>query len=181
MDMLETDRLLLREWQPADLDDLYAYASNPNVGTMAGWKPHNSKEDSVHALKSFIESGDTWAVALKESGKVIGQIRIYPDENRGSYSTRNSAKLISYALSEAYWGKGFMTEAVKCVVQYAFDELGAELLSVFHFPHNTRTRRVIEKCGFQYETTIEQGYQCYNGQIFDSICYSISKAEYYSA
>ena len=74
-----------------------------------------------------------------------------------------------------------MTEAVKCAIQYAFDVLDAELLSVFHFPHNTRTKRVIEKCGFQYETTIEQGYQYYNGQVFDSICYAILKSEYYGA
>ena len=124
-------------------------------------------------LQGFIENGDTWAVSLKENGKVVGQLRIYPDENRRVYSKRNCAKLISYALSEAYWGKGLMTEAVKCAIQYAFDVLDAELLSVFHFPHNTRTKRVIEKCGFQYETTIEQGYQCYDGQVFDSICYAI--------
>jgi RimJ/RimL family protein N-acetyltransferase len=50
-------------------------------------------------------------------------MKIYPDENHGKFSERNSAKLITYALSECYWGKGYMTEVVKRVVKYAFDEM----------------------------------------------------------
>ena len=51
MDKIETNRLILREWQLTDADDLYAYAHNPNVGTMAGWKPHSSKEESCLCCK----------------------------------------------------------------------------------------------------------------------------------
>ena len=91
MDKIETNRLILREWQLTDADDLYAYAHNPNVGTMAGWKPHSSKDESLLVLNGFMENGDTWAVSLKENGKVIGQLRIYLDENRGGYSKRNCA------------------------------------------------------------------------------------------
>ncbi len=179
MKTIETKRLILREWQFEDLDNLYEYAKNPNVGTMSGWAPHISKEESLNVLKSFIKSADIWAIMLKDNKKVIGQLRIYPDENRGKYSEMHSAKLISYALSEEYWGKGYMTEAVKRAVKNAFDEMGTELLTVFHIPNNIRTKRVIEKCGFQYETTVEKGHKYYDGQIFDSICYSILKSDYY--
>lgn len=176
MKTIETERLILRGWQLEDLDDLYEYAKNPNVGPMAGWKPHSSKEVSLNVLKSFIENDDMWAIVFKENGKVIGQLRIYPDENRGKYN----AKYISFALSADYWGKGYMTEAVKRVVKYAFEEMNIDLLSVFHYPHNIRSKRVIEKCGFQYEMTIKQASKRYDGQIFDNVCYSILKSEYCS-
>jgi len=166
---LETQRLILREWRRGDVDDLYEYAKNHTEG----WKPHASRDVSLRTLKEFIEEDDTWAIALKTSGKVIGQLRLYPDENRGQFSARNSAKLINYALSEAYWGKGYMTEAVKRIVAYAFDEMHIELLTAWHVPYNIRSRRVLEKCGFQYEGTIEQGNKRYDGQVFDSVIHSI--------
>ena len=175
MNTLETERLILRKWQLDDLDDYYAYAKNPNIGSMAGWKPHSSKEESLTHLKSFIENDEVWAIVLKENGKVIGHLKIYPDENRGKFSERYSAKLINYALSEDYWAKGYMTEAVKSAVKYAFDEMNIEVLTAFHFPHNVSSKRILEKCGFEYECVIEQGYNNYDGQIFDSVCHSIWK------
>lgn len=72
MKTIETERLILRGWQLEDLDDLYEYAKNPNVGLMQGWEPHSSKEISLNVLKSFIEDDDRWAIVLKENRKVIG-------------------------------------------------------------------------------------------------------------
>jgi len=175
MKTLETKRLILRDWQLDDLDDLYEYAQNPHVGPIAGWKPHSSKNVSLDVLKSFIKDGNVWAIVLKENRKVIGSIRLYPDENRGKYK----AKSINFVLSYDYWGNGFMTEAVKCVVEHAFTSSDIDLLSVFHYPHNTRSKRVIEKCGFEYEGTLEQTCKRYDGQIFDAVCYSLLRADYF--
>ena len=176
MKTLETERLILRSWLLEDLDDLYEYAKNPNVGSMQGWKPHLSKDESLITLKSFIEDDDRWAIVLKENNKVIGSVRLCPDENRGKYF----AKYIHYVLSSDYWGNGYMTEAVKRVIKYAFEEVNVDLLSVFHYPHNIRSKRVIEKCGFQYETTIKQGHKIYDGQVFDTVCYSMLKSDYFN-
>lgn len=176
MKNIVTERLILRGWQLEDLDDLYEYAKNPNVGPMAGWEPHSSKEVSLDVLNSFIENDEIWAIVLKENGKVIGSLKIYPDENRGKYN----AKYIGFVLSADYWGKGYMTEAVKRVIKYVFEEMNIDLLSVFHYPHNIPSKRVIEKCGFQYEVTLKQTQKIYDGQIFDSVCYSILKSEYCS-
>ena len=182
MKTIETERLILRGLQLDDTDDFYEYAKNTNVNSeLSGWEPHFAdKERAAKFLRSYAENNDAWAIVLKENEKVIGHLKIYPDENRGKYSERNSAKLITYALSEDYWGKGYMTEAVKRAVKYAFDEMNTELLTAFHLPHNIRSKRVIEKCGFQYEGTVEQGFKNYDGQIFDSVCHSILKSDYYS-
>ena len=175
MKTLETGRLILRGWQLSDLDDYHEYAKNPNIGSMAGWKPHTDKEESLAQLKLFIGNDDAWAIVLKENEKTIGHLKMTADENRGKFSERGSAKLISYALSENYWAKGYMTEAVRKVVEYVFNEKGVELLTAFHSPHNVSSRHVLEKCGFEYECIIEQGYKNYDGQYFDSICHSILK------
>lgn len=174
MKTIETQRLILRGWKLNDLEDFYEYAKNPKVGPLAGWEPHSSKEVSLNVLKTYIQYDDRWAITLKESGKVIGSLRIHPDENRGKYY----AKYINYVLSDKYWGKGYMTEAVKRVVKYAFEELNIDLLTAFHYPDNIQSKRVIEKCGFQYEVTLKQASKRYDGKIFDSVCYSILKSEY---
>ena len=173
MKTLETERLILRGWRLGDLEDLYEYAQNPEVGPMAGWEPHSSKEVSLEVLKCYMHE-DRWAIVLKEKGKVIGSVKLAPDENRGKYY----AKLISFALSADYWGNGYMTEAVRRVVKYVFEEMNIDLLSVFHYPQNIRSKRVIEKCGFQYEGTIKAGTTRYDGQVFDTVVYSMLKSEY---
>ena len=177
MKTIETERLILRGWQLDDLDDFYEYAKSPNVGPMAGWEPHSSKEVSINILKSFIEKDEVWAITLKESDKAIGSIGIHPEENKGNYY----AKSIGFVLSENYWNKGYMTEAVKRVIQYAFDEMNLDMLTVFHFPHNLRSKNVILKCGFEYETTLTQTQKRYDGQVFDSVCYSMLKSDYYKS
>ena len=55
--------------------------------------------------------------------------------------------------------------------------MGVELLTAFHTPHNVRFKRIIEKCGFQYEATIEQGFKNCDGRLFDSVIYSIIKSD----
>lgn len=155
MQVLETERLILRNWKTDDVNDLFEYAKNPNIALMAGWKTHENIEESLHTLQAFREADDIWAIECKEDQKVIGQLRLSADNNRGKFSINNAAKYISYALSEIYWGKGYMTEAVNRVVQYAFEELKCEVLTAFYYPENIRSKRVIEKCGFQYETTIQ--------------------------
>lgn len=174
MEILETERLLLRSWQHDDLDALYKCAQNPDIGIMTGWEPHSSKELSLKVLKCYIDSDENWAIVLKESGRVIGQIGISSDENRGKYY----AKYINYMLSSDYWNKGYMTEAVKRVTKYLFEVMNIDLLTIFFFPHNVRSKRVAEKCAFKYETTIKQARKIYDGQVFDTVVYSMFKSDY---
>ena len=55
---IETERLILRGWQLRDVNDLYEYAKDPNVGPMAGWEPHSSKEVSLDAVCYSILKSD---------------------------------------------------------------------------------------------------------------------------
>ena len=144
-----TDRLILRPWTMADLNDFYEYARVEDVGQMAGWLPHKSIEESRQILSSFIEQKKTFALELRESGKVIGSLgveELRPDPvGEGRFGRE-----LGYVLNKDYWGRGLMPEAVKAVISYCFSELGMDYLTCGHFLRNQRSRRVIEKAGFQY-------------------------------
>lgn len=173
MEILETSRLVLRKWRMTDAEDLFDIMKSPSV-IMGGWKPHSDINMSVEVLKEYVESNERWAIELKSNGKVIGSIRVYPDTNRGKFY----AKSINYVLSEEYRGNGYMTEAVRLIIKYLFEEKNVDLISAFHYPDNIKSKKVLENCGFEYEITIENGSQRYDGQVFDSICYSILKSDY---
>lgn len=145
---IETDRLILRPWQEEDLEDFYAYASVDGVGQMAGWLPHRSIQESKIILDMFRKEKKTLALECKENGRVIGSLGLedinFPD------AENLQGREIGYALSREYWGRGLMPEAVNAVIEYCFRELGFDWLTCDHFVWNRQSRRVIEKCGFQY-------------------------------
>ena len=174
MKELESERLILRSWTLEDLDDFYEYAKNDNVGPNAGWKPHESKEESEKILKSFIKNNEVWAIEYKENKKVIGSIGLHKDEMRMGIK----AKMLGYVLSKDYWGKGLMTEAAKEVIKYGFEKEELDLISVRHFRFNDRSKRVIEKCGFKYEGTLRKGRKLFNDEVVDLVLYSMLKEEY---
>lgn len=151
--VLQTERLTLRPWREADLNDLYAYASVDGVGQMAGWLPHQSVDESQKILTSFIQHNKTFA--LEYRGTVIGSLGIeeYSEENYPELSQLQGREL-GYVLSKAYWGKGLMPEAVKAVLSYLFETVDLDFVLVGHFDWNTQSARVAEKCGFQYIKTV---------------------------
>ena len=74
-----------------------------------------------------------------------------------------------------------MTEALRAMVQYGFERKGLDVLAIGHFKENSRSRRVIEKCGFHYEGTLSQAFQRFDGKVFDDVCYSILREDYFPA
>lgn len=150
---LKTERLTLRPWRQEDLDDFYAYASVDGVGQMAGWLPHESKEVTQTILGSFITHKKTFA--LEYQGKVIGSLGIenYKEDEFPELDMLRG-RSIGYVLSKDFWGQGLMPEAVKAVLHYLFEKKGFDFLVISHYDFNRQSRRVIEKCGFQYLKTI---------------------------
>ena len=145
---LETERQILRPWRYDESEDLFDYASIEGLGQMAGWLPHKTIDESRAVLDMFIRGKKTFAIELKETGKVIGSVGIEePDPDPEPVLL---GREIGYALSKVYWGRGLMPEAVQAVIRYCFDVLELDYLTCCHFLSNSRSRRVIEKCGFQF-------------------------------
>jgi ribosomal-protein-alanine N-acetyltransferase len=146
---LITKRLVLRPWKQDDLDDFFEYASVDGVGQMAGWKPHENKQETQKILDSFIEHKKTFA--LEYQGKVIGSlgIELYNEERFPEFADLKCRE-IGYVLSKAYWGNGFMPEAVNEVLRYLFEDAGLDVIFCGHFLSNHQSARVQEKCGFRH-------------------------------
>lgn len=175
MKVLETQRLILRPFEMDDFHDFYEYCKNINIGPSAGWEPHKDKELSLNILQTFIENDEVRAIVFKENNKVIGSVGAHSDSKRKGIN----AKMIGYVLSEDYWGKGLMSEACKEVISNLFEEEKVDIISCFHYPFNMRSKRVIEKCGFTYEGTLRLCSKIFDGNVYDDVCYSILKEEYF--
>ena len=149
--VIETSRLILREWKMSDVDDMFEYASVPGVGEMAGWPHHPNREESEYRVNKFIEEKKTFAIVYKENNKVIGSIGVefYSAEDKLSEFFDYKGRSIGYVLSKDYWGKGLMPEAVKAVINYLFDVLDYDFLLCSYFDFNHQSKRVQEKCGFK--------------------------------
>ena len=149
---IETDRLILRPWRQEDLEDFYEYARVDGVGQMAGWQPHESIEKSQAILDSFILEKKTFALELKDSGKVIGSLGLETRGRNVGIPEELLGREIGYVLSKDFWGRGLMPEAVNAVIDACFSVLGFDYLTCGHFVRNNQSRRVIEKCGFHFLT-----------------------------
>ena len=169
---LETERLILRPITIDDADEVFKYSSEANVGRRAGWKPHESREETIEVMKLvFIDKAGVFALVYKETGKIIGSIGLICDPKREN----NAARMLGYAISEHFWGKGLMTEAAKEIIRYGFDDLKLKLISAYCYPHNLGSKRVLEKCGFTYEGRLRLCEQLYDGSVYDNECYSLLK------
>ena len=147
--MLKTDRLILRPWKETDLADFYEYASVDGVGQRAGWLPHKDLEESKRILSRFIEGRHVFA--LEYNGKAVGSLGIesYREDIYPEFDHLQGRE-IGYVLSKDYWGQGLMPEAVRAVIRWLLEDQGLDFVMVGHFDFNDQSRRVIEKCGFQY-------------------------------
>ena len=114
MQLLETDRLLLRPFTEDDAESLYAYASHPEVGPPAGWRPHRSVEESRQVIENIFIPSDALAVLRKSDGRLIGSAG-FVDRHRTELGTPSEE--IGYSLARDCWGQGLIPEAVKDVVE----------------------------------------------------------------
>ena len=174
MQTLESERLILRNFTELDTDDLYRYAVDPEVGPRAGWKPHESRAESLAIVRMFISDDNVWAIERKSDHRMIGSLGFHNDKWRNLPDVR----MFGYVLAQDCWGSGYMSEAVKRAMEYGFLDAGMRLLSVSHYTFNDRSRRVIEKCGFVHEGTLRRAFLRYDGAVFDEAIYSVTKDEW---
>lgn len=172
MKTIETERLILRPITKSDADAIYEYSQNKNVGINAGWKPHESIEETHEVMEMvFLDKDYVFGITLKETGKLFGSIGLVPDPKRQNDKTR----MIGYAIGEDYWGNGFATESVLALLRFGFDEMGLDLISAYCFPFNERSRNVLKKCGFNYEGRLALAEERYDGTVLDNECYAIMR------
>ena len=147
--MIETERLILRPWQEQDAEDLYTYASNPEVGPPAGWPPHTSVDNSREIIKNVLSKPETYAVCLKD-GTPIGSIGLHLNGST-DMTDRDDECELGYWIGKPYWGQGLIPEASRALMRYAFEELGMRAVWCGYYDGNEKSRKVQTKLGFVYQ------------------------------
>lgn len=149
--ILETERLILRPWLDEDAEDLYLTASDPQVGPSCGWLPHPDLEHSKQILYSILQAENTWAMILKKTGKVIGNLSlISPDES--ALASENEAEFGAW-IGTDYQRQGLVTEGARAIFEYGFSDLGLSGIWAGYFYGNEGSKRMQNKLGLQYVRT----------------------------
>ena len=149
--MIETERLILRRFRENDIDDFFEVTSNKKVCDMSGWIYVEDKLSAQVILKHQIENPHEFAIVWKENNKVIGTIEL-KEYNKNFYTNMeviDGAMELSYLLSEDYWGKGIVPEAINAMMDYGFNTLQVPQILAGYFVNNPQSKRVQEKTGFK--------------------------------
>ncbi len=176
--IIETQRLILRQFKEEDASDMFNnWASDDEVTRYLSWQTHSDIEVSKKILKMWIDEYSTqenynWAIEIKENESVVGSIALMNIDN----NIENCE--IGYCISKTFWNKGIITEAFSAVIHFAFRELGFERITGRHHVDNAASGRVMEKCGLKYEGTLRKIHKINTGCLVDCKYYSILKEEY---
>jgi RimJ/RimL family protein N-acetyltransferase len=140
--VLETERLTLRGPRHGDAKAMAALAGDRRVAENTARIPHPySADDAVQFIDTVNTQGGEICFVITRDDTLIGVCGIDP---------RQDAPEIGYWLGVPYWGQGFATEAVRAVIDHAFGDRRFETLQAGARVSNPASRRVLEKCGFQW-------------------------------
>lgn len=149
---LKTERLVLRRWRESDVDSLFKYASDPDIGPKAGWPPHTDKDMSLDVIQNVFCGAECYAICEKGSDEAIGAIELILHGKSNKTNNDDECEL-GYWIGKPFWGRGYMPEAAKELIRHGFEDLGMNIIWCGYYDGNTKSLRVQEKLGFEWHHT----------------------------
>ena len=147
---IETQRLFLRPFAETDAEDVYEYLHEPAVNCFTDMKL-NSYEDAKAEMKKRCGKKDFYfAITLKDTGKVIGEIFGEPETTRPEDNVADTFSPC-WMLNASYQGKGYAYEAAKAYFDYLFNAKGIRRIYAYTEDYNISSRRLCEKLGMRRE------------------------------
>jgi ribosomal-protein-alanine N-acetyltransferase len=169
---LRTERLLRRAFELDDVEDVFAYASDPELTRyLPAPQPYARQDAEEFVARRVLASWDTrpvWALAL--NGSVIGDIEL-------RFNPQHETAELGYSVARDHWGKGLAPEAARAVVQWGFEERGLAKVFARADARNTNSRRVMEKLGMTREGLLRSHLER-RGQRIDEVYYGVLRAEW---
>jgi RimJ/RimL family protein N-acetyltransferase len=167
--MLETERLIIRQFTFDDLDTLIGLRSDNDVIKYIGSRRMQNPEAIEKRLAFYIDCYAKYgygmcAMIWRETGEMIGWCGLQPLEETGETE-------VGYGMIKRFWGKGIGYECARAWLEYGFREAAATRIVAVAAPENTASWRIMEKLGMTYEKTDKHyGMEC--------VFYGISKEEF---
>jgi len=145
--VLETERLILRKMSPDDRDDFFVMRSDERMHTYTDTTPDRDASQTEEYLTRVIQGVDEnhwliWAIEQRVTRRVIGSIGIW------NFNEDQTSAELRYGIATEFQGKGYMSEALVRVTEYAFATLQLAVLEAYTEAENTPSRRLLERIGF---------------------------------
>lgn len=174
--IITTPRLVQRWISEDDIDSLYEIFSNPQVMRYWSTVPLPNREAAAHLQREIAEGNESekmfkWGLALHDSNIVIGTTTLF------NLDLDNGRAELGYALGRAYWGKGYMNEALLALLSHAFEVMGLRRLEADVDPRNAASIRTLERLVFQREGFLRERWHV-NGEIQDALFYGLLRREW---
>ena len=173
---LETDRLLLRRFTLDDAESVfYNWASDDEVTKYLTWPTHKSIDVSRGYMDFFFFfytdlSFYQWGIELKDTQELIGNISVV------EVIDEIDSLELGWVIGRKYWGNGYTAEAALKLIDFLFDQVGANCICAGHDVNNPNSGRVMQKAGMKFEGILRQSGRNNQG-IVDMVHYSIIKSE----
>ena len=182
--MIETERLFLRPFMESDAADVLEYLNKPTVNCFASMKLDSLEEAKEEMKRRVGETEYYFAIVLKETGKVIGEIEAYPERGE-PHDTSSPFDTFSpcWMLNEAYQRKGYAYEAAHAFFDYLFRQKGARRIYAYTEDYNLSSQHLCEKLSMRLEGLFKEfvsfvnnpdGTPCYE----NTLQYAILKKEW---
>jgi len=147
----ETERLMLRELLPSDVEGMFRLDSNPEVHKYLGKNPVTNVSQIHDVLanihRQYRDNGiGRWAVILKETNEFIGWSGLKIEKNVNGHERFYD---LGYRFIQEFWGKGYAFESAKAFVDFGFSEMNLTVINAIADVNNQGSRKVLEKCGFK--------------------------------
>lgn len=173
---IETPRLRLRKLTMRDAHDIYHYSRDPEVARHVLWEAHRNMAESRNYLRFMLrkyrmQEPASWGIEYVQTGEIIGTIG-YMWINRD-----NASAEIGYSLSRDFWNRGIMTEALKALIVYSFNNLNLNRVEAQHEITNPASGAVMRKCHMQKEGTL-RGRLLNKGKFVDVDLYAILRKDF---
>jgi len=177
MEIIQTKRLTLRDFEKADWKGAHSYGSDPEGVRYMEWGPNTVKDTKQFIQRAITHQKEqprrnyTLAIVLKPEKRLIGGcgISVSSPENREGW--------IGYCLNRNFWKQGYATETAKALLRFGFDQLNLHRIFATCDPANIASAHVLEKIGMQREGHFRE-HKWAKGKWRDSLFYAILDYEW---
>lgn len=173
---IDAERVSLRPITERDIDSLFSIFSDPEVMRYWSSPPLQDKDEAKQLLSDIQDKFHRrlffqWGVARRADDLLIGTSTLF------HVDSNNYRAEIGYALGRLHWGNGYIQEALRALINYAFGELHLERIEADVDPRNKPSIRTLERLGFQKEGFLRERWKV-NGEIQDALFYGLLRREW---
>jgi ribosomal-protein-alanine N-acetyltransferase len=174
--LIDTPRLILRGIRESDAEATFATFSDAQTMEFYGEAPHQSLEESRELIRQIAgwyarREGIRWGVTLRGADEVIGSCGLFKfDEGFHHAET-------GYELRRAYWRQGIMSEAMRGLLGFGFNEMGLHRIEASVDAANERSKGLLRSLGFMHEGTLRQRF-AWQGRFIDEYWFGLLRAEW---